>query len=265
MLFNLNEKMKNLYRAALLAALGIGSITSIQGAPNDLLVGFTDTAGSVTENYVIDLGQESALLAAAAGAPGQIVNLTGDFSQSLYNNAFASDGNNLNAVNTSVVGGKSSTDIFGTVGQLQTQNGPITPSQLGIAVNAVNNTSAGNPGILSVGSFSVSVAQSFGQPGSSATGADYTDGTGNNPASQLSSGQVIENLFGATQGGTILHPNVSGWSYLGTFIFNLNDPNNTILFSLNPVAVPEPATYGALAGAGLLLLSLRRQLNRKNI
>jgi hypothetical protein len=49
-------------------------------------------------------------------------------------------------------------------------------------------------------------------------------------------------------------------TYLGYFTFDNADDIISFTSVNAAVAVPEPAAYGVLAGAGLLLLALRRQL-----
>ncbi len=59
---------------------------------------------------------------------------------------------------------------------------------------------------------------------------------------------MIEDLYGVKANGTAA-------SLLGTVTFDSTGP-----LTFNAVAVPEPATYGVLAGLGLLALCVRRQL-----
>jgi hypothetical protein len=63
----MNTIMKNFYKTALLAALGLGSVVTVQ-ASTDLLLGFNDAAGpsSAQNDYVIDLGLNGATLVADA-------------------------------------------------------------------------------------------------------------------------------------------------------------------------------------------------------
>jgi hypothetical protein len=51
------------------------------------------------------------------------------------------------------------------------------------------------------------------------------------------------------------------FTYQGSIELNLN--NGQISFLDGPTAVPEPSTYGLLAGAGLLMVILRNQFRRK--
>jgi PEP-CTERM motif-containing protein len=53
-------------------------------------------------------------------------------------------------------------------------------------------------------------------------------------------------------------------TYLGYFSFDAADDIISFTSVNAAVAVPEPATYGVLAGAGLLVLALRRQLRALN-
>jgi hypothetical protein len=91
--------MKNLYKAALLAALGLASV-SVAQAQSDMLLGFNDAgpntgAASYQNDYVIDLGAISQFT----------VNSTysGSIAQSTFDGAFSSDANYLNDVAVGVV------------------------------------------------------------------------------------------------------------------------------------------------------------------
>jgi hypothetical protein len=69
---------------------------------------------------------------------------------------------------------------------------------------------------------------------------------------------LVENLW------EDILPSGSGagtWTLVGTITLNFSGATPVITF--DQAAVPEPATYGALAGFGLLALSLRRQFGRK--
>jgi hypothetical protein len=53
------------------------------------------------------------------------------------------------------------------------------------------------------------------------------------------------------------------FSEIGTITIDV--PTDTVTFNgIDSAPVPEPTTYGLLAGAGLLLVGVRRQFVKKN-
>ncbi len=83
----------------------------------------------------------------------------------------------------------------------------------------------------------------------------------------LGTGSVPGYSTGGSEGGTTTWSEFtySGHEYSAA---TYSDPSGTLSVYGNwvqytPTAAPEPVTYGAFAGAGLLLVSLRRQLGRK--
>jgi hypothetical protein len=230
--------MKQLYKAALLAALGLASVSSVHAAytAGDLLVGFTTASGS---DLVYDLGQESAL------QNGETF--------SALSSLLSSDFSDLSIVNWGVIGNGANS---GTVRTAWTTTSP------GVGANTV--TGSGAFGKLNT--VAVTLA------GSTLTGA----GTHNSPLASSSTSWNTETLNGTLAGdynNAYENPNVLGVgsadfsqilndgstpTVIGSFALGANDS-----FTYTAVAVPEPTTYGMLAGAGLLVVSLRNQLRRK--
>jgi hypothetical protein len=106
------------------------------------------------------------------------------------------------------------------------------------------------------GGWDTFVAVSPTQHGTLVSGSDVADSTGN-PEGYLNGGSLSIALWENTQ-NSLSAP--TGWVDEGTL--NINTVNDTVTFS-TPTAVPEPATYGLLSGAGLLVLGLRRQIGLK--
>jgi hypothetical protein len=108
------------------------------------------------------------------------------------------------------------------------------------------------------GSFASLTSKSFNatiQPGSSTF---YGTG-GVNPAVAIpASGIVYEDLWEVVGSSSA---QTAADIYEGYFAFNAN--TDSLTFTGAAVSVPEPTTYGLLAGAGLLVVSLRNQFRRK--
>jgi hypothetical protein len=249
--------MKKHYKSALLAALGLASITAAQAQTSDMLLGFNDAAGpSAAQNdYVIDLG------AASQFTMTSTYNVT--ISSSNFSTAFGADGNALNDVAVGAVEGYTPPSGTGTL--FTTAGSPI--SLVGQAVSwndaaALAQTSSmiGEYASASTSGWSYYIAASPTAPGNVA-GEGFA-GYAGNPMSQLSSGVVSLALYESTASLGTRSEAVTAWTDIGTLYINCN--TDTVGFS-GVNAVPEPGTYGIiLAGAGLLVFSLRRQRGRKN-
>lgn len=250
--------MKNFSKIAIVtAALALVAQGARAGANNDLILGFSDT--SATEDYVIDLGAES-------GFAGQtsVLNLSGDVSTSTYNSAF---GGSLNNVTAGVVGGTTSSTGFNFMTTVRSGAGvasspmSLTPAQTSTADGGtMSSSTAKQIGVNAEGVTIGTVANSDATFSWTQKVINYSGSQASfNPNTTLS-GTVYEDLWSQK------NSSVSTESYLGYFTFNFTDPNSPVVTwtsAAASVAVPEPATYGLLAGAGLFLVALRRQFGQK--
>ena len=248
--------MNNFSKLAIVtAALALVAQGARAGANNDLILGFSDT--SATEDYVIDLGQES-------GFAGQtsVLNLSGDVSTSTYNSAF---GSSLNNVTAGVVGGTTSTTGFNFMTTVRSGAGvasspmSLTPAQTATAGGGTLSSSTAKQ--IGVNAEGVTVGT---VPNTDTTFSwtqkviDFSESQASFSPNTTLSGTVYEDLWSQKNSA------VGTTSYLGYFTFNFSDPNSPIVtWTSAAVAVPEPATYGLLAGGGLLLVALRRQFGQK--
>jgi opacity protein-like surface antigen len=251
--------MKKLYKAALLAALGLGSITAAQ-ASTDLLLGFNDAAGptSAQNDYVIDLGLSGATLVADAIANNGTYDLSSLFNSSTFTTAFGSDSSALNNVNVGVVGGYS---ISNPKLLYQTVAAGVTPaalsgSELSNGANIAQGITIGEYASTTGAGWTASVAVNATTLNSQNFPSTIANATGISPLGNLSSGVLSIELWENQRNG-ISSP--AGWVDQGTFNINLN--TDTITF-ITPV--PEPSTLGLMGGAGLAALPLCRRFTRKN-
>jgi hypothetical protein len=245
---------KNLYKAALLAALGIGSVTAAQAQTTDVLLGFNDANGpaSAQNDYVLDLGVASAFTTTAS--------LNFNISSTTFASAFGSDSMALtsnNHVAAGVVEGNPATGLwFSTSTPLSGLTAAGASPALGYASSVL--TTPVNYASSTVNGWSYYIAQSPLAGGANVAGS-FANDLGN-PMQFLNNGVVQETLYGNQIIGSGRNATLAGYTALGTLGINAN--NDTISFT--GVAVPEPSTYGLLACAGLLLVAIRRQISRKN-
>jgi hypothetical protein len=255
--------MKNhLYKAALLAALGLAGVSAAQ-ASTDVLLGFNDAASSSSKNdYVIDLGSYSSLVSSAE-SNGGTVNLWTGIIGTTFNSAYAfsADASALNDVAAGIV-----QSFTGTYPHTLLVSAPtsvlsiFTPSG-----SQFNNAANSAQGVLT-GTFASSsdpstwtgaVAASATAGGTEVSGDDVTDNALVNPMGQLVGGVLDLNLWETTKASTF-GSTATDYEEVGSFHIDLN--NDMINFTV----VPEPSTYALLGLGGLLVLSLRNRLNRKN-
>lgn len=244
--------MKNLYKAALLAVLGITAVSSAH-AGTDLILGFNDvTLGASANDYVVDLGTGNLTVNSTFQT---------SFSSTLFNQAFGADANALNNVAAGIVGSPNAATLFQTSPLLGNPALQATTAEFPLAADSAGATAVGVYSSSSSTGWSFNIAQSPGQNGTSSAGSLAGDTT--NPMLQLSSGVATETLWEATETGSGRTKATTAWQEIGTFTINAN--TDTVSFTGADVsAVPEPSTYGLLAGAGLLVVALRRNFSVKN-
>ena len=233
-----NNMKKQLYRAALLATLGLAGVTAAQ-AQSEMVLGMNDAnyyAAPAGYDYTIDLGSAANFTTSYSGS--------WSISSSLFNTAFGADTSALNDVAVGVIGSLGSANAMQTI--LNVNPGTSTanissassfPATIPFGVNAY----ATSPG------WSQSVAINPSSPGAS-TSSSFAGATANNPMQYLASGTVSEILYTDSNVGSGRNAHTSGWTEVGTFTIDAN--NDTITFNGSAVSVPEPTTYGLLAGAG---------------
>jgi hypothetical protein len=284
---NNKNNMKNSYKAALLAALGLISAVSAQAANNDLILGITTGSGSAGVNdLVVDLGQLSSFTA------GESFNLGYTTAQLTAATTSGGLGGSIAAWSAGIIGGQNGqtsgghanvgNDVFTTT--LDTG----TPSNTAVGTPAYNNGASslvnisvaniggaggvaagfagnGTQGIVSAGastSFSGNIAVDPNTAGTLNPNFTGKVGLTDNPLATIGSSDIITmDLWQDTVIGT--GTTSTGMKYDGFFTLNLSGATPTLTYD-EVSAVPEPSTYGMIAGAGLLLVSFRNKLVRKN-
>ena len=257
--------MKKLTTASFLVG---GAIIASQSAfagfaNNDLYLGFQNSAGGGTEDYIINLG-------AASGIVGQssVVDLSSDFSLSDFDAVLGSS--------TSMAGGvvgasnaQNPSDVFGT--QLRTSNignwsiaGSSNPNTLGLTT-AQDTTVAQNLSLLNApaaGTGILDVSKSWEstvEP--TLTAGSYYGSAGFNPDSAVGTSSVLyEDLWETSNSSS---RGAQPFNYLGYFTLDLTGSNPSLTFT-GVNAVPEPTVLGLLGGSSLLLLSFRGRFNGRN-
>jgi hypothetical protein len=245
--------MNKFYKSAILAVAAAMVSQAAHATQTPLELGFT--SASAQSDYIIDLGAVS-----LTATPG-VTDLSSDFSATTFNSVFSSS---PSGVSMGVVSGNSSgvTDIYAT--QVRVGGaGDATVAGSSLATKSHSSTVIGTSAaaITGVPAFPTTAGtgvadstKSYSSKVEANVSGSFFNKSGIQPAGALVSGTILEDLWEGTVAG--------GYSYLGYFTFNYG--SDLLTFTSAAVPAPEPAAYGALAGLGVLALSLRRQFSRKN-
>ena len=261
--------MKKLTRAALLVG---GAILATQSAfggfvQNDLYMGFQNSSGGGSADYIINLGAASSIV-----GQSPVVDLSGAFSSSLFNDSTLQG--SASDIMTGVVGGENSATGAGTADIFLTQlrtsnigNAAVAGSTLSQTLTQGQDNSAesdlftlvspaAGTGVLDGSkSWEASVEPTL-------SAATFIGNTGVNPDSLFNSSTVLyEDLYETSNASSGRGAAANPFTYLGYFTLDLTGGSPSLTFTQ---AVPEPTVLGLLGGAGFLLLSSRRRLSGKN-
>lgn len=244
--------MKDSLKIALVAAASLAVASSAIAQPTsyssgDLLLGFTDGNGAHND-LVLDLGPVSGLTA----GPVNVGATPSTLSSQLTANYGGIGNANFGFVASSFT---SSThySTYATVAHGSPAPNLGAPGTLDSAVTGVGQAIGDGSGPYA-NSQSYNANQGFGfswteniSGGSSLWQLNTTGGSPDAKASGTAA--VVEDLYGRV--------NTPGLTLLGTLTLQ---PSGEVDFA--PVPVPEPTTYGLIAGLGLLAVTLRRQFAR---
>jgi hypothetical protein len=221
--------MKNSYKLALLTVLGLATASAVQ-AQNDLVVGIYQPGSANTTT--LDLGLDG------VPASGQTWDLT----------------SSLSAAGISSV---TSAGQFGVIGDDQ-----LAPNNSGRVVYV---TDVGTPNHV-VGQSqwnNVDTAASSITIGTAPVGSSFSWDTEINPNKPNTVAAALGEDIGTGVSSQLdlwtVDANNDAPVLDGYFTFNTTSD----ILTFDTVSVPEPTTYGLLAGAGLLIVSLRNQFSRK--
>lgn len=254
--------MKNSYKALLLSVLGLSAVSAAQAqqnnsiTPNPVLLGLNDA--NTLNDYVLNIGTANQFTQSAV--LGGSLDTTVGSTHNTISSVFGADASYGSHINIGLFAGDGNEPNV-----LQSHNGTAlaTAGAIDISYNAglYTGTTLGVSAKSGGSSWDSIVEQSPTMTGSSLSGSVTASSTGlfmTTAAGGLYSEQVYytDPNFTDVSGNNVVVD-------LGTLLVNLN--NDTWSFNgINASAVPEPSTYGLLAGAGLLLVGVRRQFVKKS-
>jgi hypothetical protein len=256
--------MNKLTKAVLLsAAVALANQAArAQLSPGDLILGFSPAATASSGNdYVIDLGQ--------VPTGNQVTHLGSLVDFTTFNSTFTT-ANQLAQVGIidgfGINGTTGDYDIIsvarvesGNPGAAGTETPPAKPSTGSRVTQAATAMSVITPGTPSITSSTSSFFQS-----TKVNGATFANNLQVDPRVSFSSTVALDLYKTLRSGAASL-----AYAYVGQLDIDLSSFSMTTPATVDFIpagfvsAVPEPATFGVIAGAGLLLLSLRRQFRNQ--
>jgi hypothetical protein len=281
--------MNKFTKTAVLAAMAVLVSQAAQAQNNsgylngDLVLGFTKTSGTGSGNdYIVDIGATLGENGTTGATPSTYGNQQVSLSSYINLTAFNSTYGSANGVNVGVIGG----DLFGgdnSQGALWTttmrtganplslagtETTPGAPVNAGFLLNAAGYPQVLGPasgaGFVSSGnanSWTANIAKAPGVAGTAINSFASVLPTSANPMSAIgASDTTVLDLWYESANA---QGNPTAWQYVGELSLGLSGAS--AVFNFDPadevVAVPEPTTFGLLAGVGLLALSIRRQIS----
>lgn len=251
--------MSNLAKTLLVASImAVGaSVAQAQYASGDLLLNFRpDSPSGSSIDMTIDIGQFSALQANQVVATVDLTSL-----------ASGVTGGSIDNIDFSVLGATSRT---GTGPSTYAETMFATEAQVGGTGNSqgteaawVNKTYSS---LNNAASKIAGITQGLNVADSSSTSYHSVIGTGafgssfQGDVEQTTGTGFAQNATGVAADLFFLNTKTTGAStYEGTFTL---ENNGEVVYDMT--AVPEPATFGILAAAGLLMVSVRRQFRKQS-
>lgn len=272
----MNKLTKIAIAAAGLALAAQGAFAGVNN--NDLIFSVNNNDNGGNTEFDVNLGTLSSLTSPNDNLSGLVSGFSGFTSASATTglNVGVAGGQNLGTISgagndvfaTTLRVGGGSYQTAGTEGNPTVVAGAsANPSKANIA-NAANTvdtfTGYGANNSTGAGSFSAQVAFDHTTPGTVGANNFSTDLgiAGATPLQSMTGTTIVLDLWGDTEGAS----SPGGWVYEGdlTFTYDPSGASGPTLIWDEASAVPEPTTYGLFAGVGLLALSVRRQLVRKN-
>jgi len=266
----MNKMTKLAVIAAAVALVGQAAYAQSQN-PGDLLLGF----GGTSQDYVVDLGSFSSLSTTAIThlgsdlsgltLPSGVSTVGAIYGASPYAGAGDYDGLSLARTGSNAAGvqGTEASPVYNQNSQNISGNS-VTLAASYLSELAVGSLTGNQPvnGQYSPGSFSEQAAVAAGLYGTSLYNSYLSSFNGTTAALDIF--QV--NRTADTVSGRRTTTHTSPWAYVGQLDIDLSSSTADFVPAgyVATAQAPEPTTYGLIAGAGLLALSLRRQFSRKN-